>query len=487
MSTNSIHLKKEILVRIVKAFFSENFEKQTRLIPYDMRPKGAEVPFRCCIYKERAILKDRVIAGLGFAIEDDDETVSLSEYAEKSLERKEPEKNPLTVLGAACKACVPKRIHVTDLCQGCVARPCVSTCKFGAIEIVNGHSVIDSTKCKACKMCINACPYNAIVKVAVPCEDNCPVNAIEKNEDGTAKIDFEKCISCGRCVSKCPFGAVHEKSQLIEVLKLLKEKKELTLMFAPAVVGQFPGTIGQLKSAMKKVGFTNVYEVAQGADVTIKNEAKELEERLDEGQPFMTTSCCAGYNEFTKKHLPEIEQYKSDTKTPMYYTAEIAKREHPNAINIFVSPCVAKKQEAFSNENVDYVLNTAELGALFIGLHIEITSCEEEQVDVEPSKQGRNFPVTGGVAEAVKFCAGCETRPTAINGLNKDSIRQLKKYAQTGKCDEGNLVEVMCCEGGCIGGNATISDERTAKKLIKTLLDNSGDIEKNPTKENVEQ
>ena len=332
-------------------------------------------------------------------------------------------------------------------------------------------------------MCINACPYNAIVKVAVPCEDNCPVSAIEKNEDGTAKIDFDKCITCGRCVSKCPFGAVHEKSQLIEVLKLLKAEKELTLMFAPAVVGQFPGTIGQLKSAMKKVGFTHVYEVAQGADVTIKNEAKELEERLDEGQPFMTTSCCAGYNQFTKKHLPEIEQYKSDTKTPMFYTAEIAKREHPNSINIFVSPCVAKKQEAFENENVDYVLNTAELGALFIGLHIEITNYEEETSEVEPSKQGRNFPVTGGVAEAVKFCAGCETRPVAINGLNKDSIRQLKKYAQTGNCEEGNLVEVMCCEGGCIGGNATISDERTAKKLIKTLLDNSGDIEKNPTKE----
>jgi predicted Fe-Mo cluster-binding NifX family protein len=107
---------------------------------------------------------------LGFAIEDDDETVSLTEYAKKSIEREHPEENPLTVLGAACKACVPKRIHVTDLCQGCVARPCQSACKFGAIEIVNGKSTIDASKCKNCKMCIAACPYNAIVKVAVPCE-----------------------------------------------------------------------------------------------------------------------------------------------------------------------------------------------------------------------------------------------------------------------------------------------------------------------------
>ena len=194
-----------------------------------MRPKGAEVPYRCCIYKERAILKDRVIAGLGFAIEDDDETVSLSDYAKKSLTRENPEENPLTVLRAACKGCVPKRVFVTDLCQGCVARPCQSTCKFGAISMENGKSVIDSTKCKACKMCISACPYNAIVKVAVPCEDNCPVDAIKKNEDGTAKIDFEQCIFCGKCVSRCPFGAVHEKSQLIEVLKMIKNKEKILL------------------------------------------------------------------------------------------------------------------------------------------------------------------------------------------------------------------------------------------------------------------
>lgn len=475
---NSIHLKKEILIRLVKAFFSEDFEKKTRQIPFDMRPKGAEVPYRCCIYKERAILKDRVIAGLGFAIEDDDETVSLSEYAKKSLDREKPEENPLTVLGAACKGCVPKRIFVTDLCQGCVARPCKSTCKFGAIDVVNGKSVIDSSKCKACKMCISACPYNAIVKVAVPCEDNCPVNAIEKNEDGTARIDFEKCISCGRCVSACPFGAVHEKSQLIEVLKMLKNKEEITLMFAPAIVGQFPGSVGQLKSAIRKVGFTNVYEVAQGADITTVNEAEELKERLDEGQDFMTTSCCAGYNEFIKKHLPEIKPYESTTKTPLYYTAEIAKREHPNAKTVFVSPCVAKKREAQENENVDYVLNAEELGALFIGLQIEIMNCEESEEDISASKQGRNFAVSGGVANAVDFCANCEVKPVVINGINKDTIRQLKKYAQSGKCEEGNLVEVMCCEGGCIRGNATITDTKTAKKLLNELSEKSEDIKR---------
>ena len=160
----AIHIKKEILVRIIKAFFSDNFEEQARLIPYDMRPKGMEVPYRCCVYKERAIIKDRTIAGLGFQIEDDDETVSLATYAKRAIERKEIDDKNLTVLQAACKGCATNRIYVTDLCQGCVARPCISTCKFGAISIVNGKSVIDDSKCKKCQMCVSACPYKAIVK-----------------------------------------------------------------------------------------------------------------------------------------------------------------------------------------------------------------------------------------------------------------------------------------------------------------------------------
>ena len=475
MNNDSTHLKKEILIRLVKAFFSDNFENKTRLIPFDMRPKGADVPYRCCIYKERAILKDRVIAGLGFAIEDDDETVSLTEYAHNSLKRKQPENNPLTVLGAACKACVPKRIHVTDLCQGCVARPCKSTFKFNAIDIVDGKSVIDSKKCKACKMCISACPYSAIVKVAVPCEDNCPVNAIEKNEDGTAKIDFDKCIFCGKCVTKCPFGAVHEKSQLIEVLKLLKDKKKTSIMIAPAVAGQFPGTIGQLKSALKKIGFSYIYEVAQGADITIKNEAKEFKEKMSNGQEFMTTSCCAGYNEFVKKHLQDMEFFKSETGTPLFYTAQIAKKEHKNVKTIFVSPCVAKKQEAQENKNVDYVINVEELGAILLALHIEIMDQKDMNDNNEPSKQGRNFCISGGVAESVKFCSDCTVNPKIINGINKENIKLLEKYSNDEICKDGNLI---CCEGGCIKGNAVITDEKISKKILDKIIDTSKDIKK---------
>ena len=232
-NTGTIALKQEVLIRLTEAFFSEDFEEKTRLIPYDMRPKGSDVPFRCCIYKERAILRDRVIADLGFSIEEDNEETSLSKYAKMAIERDKTDEKVLTVIGAACKGCVPNQMYVTNLCQGCVARSCMSACKFGAISIVNGKSHIDSSKCKNCKMCMAACPYNAIVKIAVPCEDTCPVGAIEKDENGLAKIDHEKCISCGRCVKRCPFGAINERSQLIDILKNIKTKKEVIALIAP--------------------------------------------------------------------------------------------------------------------------------------------------------------------------------------------------------------------------------------------------------------
>lgn len=342
-NNQATHLKKEILIKTIKAFLSDDFEENTRLIPFEMRPKGSEVPYRCCIYKEREILRNRIIATLGFPMEGADERILLSNYAKEAQNREKPDDKTLTVLESACKGCVPNRIFVTDLCQGCVARPCLENCKFGAISIVNGKSQIDSSKCKNCTKCIQVCPYHAIVKIVVPCENACPVDAISKDEQGHARIDFEKCITCGKCVSACPFGAIHEKSQIIDILTKIKQGRKVVAMIAPSIAGQLPASIYQIKTAMLKCGFFDVFEVAQGADITAKNEAKEFNERLNDGAQFMTTSCCAGYNNLVDKHLSEIAPFRSDTKTPMYYIAEIVKQKIPDAVSVFVSPCVAKK------------------------------------------------------------------------------------------------------------------------------------------------
>lgn len=481
-NNQTTHLKREILVRVIKAYLNSfskgDFEENVRLIPYDMRPKGCEVPYRCCVYKERAIIKDRTIASLGISIEGDDEKTLLSDYAKQAMERQQPDENSLTVLEAACKGCVPSRVFVTNVCQGCVARPCVNSCSFGAISIVDGKSVIDGEKCKGCMKCISVCPYKAIIKIRVPCEDSCPVSAIEKDENGHARIDFDKCISCGKCVTGCPFGAVHEKSQVIDILRHIKEGKKVIAMLAPAIMGQLPCTPEQLHTAIKGLGFFDVYEVAQGADITARHEVKDFTERMERGDEFMTTSCCAGYIQLSEKILPEIQPFISTSKTPLYYTSEIVKKEHPDCISVFFSPCTAKRKEVKNNPMIDYVISFEELGAWFIATKTEVAECESTEFKNEASKQGREFALSGGVARAVEALVDEDMIIKAhhINGLNKQSISELKKYAKTGECEFGNLVEVMACEGGCIAGNATINSLKTAIKQISSYGESSKDI-----------
>lgn len=462
------HLKREILAKIIEAFLKGNFEENVRLIPYEMRPKGCEVPYRCCVYKERAIIKDRVIAGLGISIENDDEKTLLSTYAKQALEREKPDENCLTVLEAACKGCIPSRVFVTNLCQGCVARQCVNSCKFGAISIVNGKSIIDGSKCKGCMQCIKACPYNAIVKLRVPCEDSCPVNAIAKDENGHAKIDFDKCITCGKCVTACPFAAVHEKSQVIDVLKNIQAGKKVIALIAPAIVGQFSCAPQQLHTAIKKSGFYEVYEVAQGADITTRHEAEDFKRRMACGEKFMTTSCCAGYIQLVQKHLAQMKPFITDSQTPLYYTSEIVKKEHPDCVCVFFSPCSAKRKEAKSNPFIDYVINFEELGAWFTATKTDISKCEGSEFKNKASRESREYAISGGVAKAVATLVDDETgfKHHCINGLNKQSIEELKKFAKNNECEFGNLVEVMSCEGGCIAGNGTIKPPKTAVKQI---------------------
>lgn len=474
------HLKRDILVRVIKSFLKENFEENVRLIPYKMRPKGCEVPYRCCVYKERAIIKDRIIAYLGFSIEDDDEKTLLSDYAKKALCRKKIDENDLTVLEAACKGCVPSRVFVTNLCQGCVSRPCVHACNFDAISIVKGKSVIDSEKCKNCMKCVNVCPYGAVVKIKVPCEESCPVDSIQKDVNGHARIDFEKCISCGKCVSACPFGAVHEKSQIIDVLKQIKAGKQVIAMVAPSIMGQLPCPPEQLHSAIKKLGFSKVYEVAQGADITTQNEAKDFKERMDRGDKFMTTSCCAAYARLAEKHLNEIKPFISDSKTPLYYTSEIVKNENPDSISVFFSPCSAKRKEVKTNPLIDYVISFEELAAWFIASKIEISECESLEFKRETSKEGREYGITGGVSKAVKTIIGEDLKAHVISGLNKQSINELKKYANSGECEYGNIIEVMACEGGCIAGNSAIAPLKAALKQISTYGEKSKSLKDNP-------
>lgn len=477
---NKNYFRRESAVRIVRAYFQGKLLETVDRIPFDLCPKNMDAQFRCCIYKERAIIRLRCLSALGFSIEEDDEFEPLSSYARKALERETPPNQVMTVIDVACKGCVKSRYMVTELCQSCLERPCQMNCAFGAVSFVNGKSHIDASRCKNCGRCMNSCPYGAILKLHVPCEEACPVGAIHKSAEGRAEIDFEKCTACGRCMRACPFGSITERSQLIDVARrLVEQKTQVVALIAPAIVGQFPHSLERICGALQQLGFTRVISVASGADRTTLCEAEEFIERVKEGERFMTTSCCPAYVETAKKHIPELLPFISSTPTPMGYSAQEAKKTYPNCTTVFIGPCVAKRAEGLRDPNVDYVLTFEELGSLFEGAQIDISQAPELTFEEPASAQGRGFPITGGVADAVKTIvettvniypslADVQVRPVLVDGLSPAGLKMLKVYAT--KACPGNLVEIMTCEGGCVGGAGALGNPKTATNEIKKLV-----------------
>lgn len=467
----AVYFKREALKRVVKAFDEGTLETKAYRIPFDVIPQDSKSAVRCCIYKERAVFRARTLAALGCSVEKDDEATSLNDYAKEALLRKDVPEVPLTVMDIACKGCVKARHIVTEACQGCLARPCQQACKFGAISFENGRSKIDADKCKNCGQCKEACPYNAITYVPVPCEQSCPVNAIHKGENGFAEIEFEKCISCGHCMEACPFGAIMERSQLIDILSSIKSTRKVCAMIAPSIVGQFNCTLPQLITAVKKAGFDKVTEVAEGADITTANEARELIERLEGGARFMTTSCCAAWIQAVKKHLPALKEFVSHTKTPASYTADIEKKN--GFTTVFVGPCVSKRVEGMEDPNIDYVMTYEELGAMLEAKGINPAECEETPLDPNISGEARYYGVTGGVAQAVENALNGKRpfKKLAINGLDKKAMLMLNAYAKG--AGDFQLLEVMSCKGGCIGGPCTLKKQAQVIKPIKDLVANS--------------
>ena len=478
LNNKTAFIKREILVRIAKLQLEGKLESQVYKIPAEMAPKGS-TPHRCCIYHDREILRMRTMARLGFSVEDADDEKPLNEFASEAMERKSPTWPMLTVLDEACNACVRTHYMVTNACQGCLARPCMMNCGKKAIEIKNGRAHIDEDKCVNCGLCMQNCPYHAIIKIPVPCEEACPVGAISKNENGKERIDYDKCIFCGNCMRECPFGAMMDKSQLVDVLKHIMAGKKVVAMYAPAIAAQFRAAPGQLESALLKAGFGRVWEVAIGADICADKEAHEFEERMKNGEKLMTTSCCSAYVRAVRIHVPELAPCISDTRSPMHYTAELAKKEDPDCISVFIGPCLAKRREGFDDELVDYVLSVEEIGALFIAREIDVAKEPVAELKTIPTASARNFAITGGVAESVKIRLKDPSilRPAVINGLNKAGMKQLASYGkiQAGAVQQTetdpNLVEVMACEGGCIAGPGVVTNPKVAAIQLKKYVE----------------
>ncbi|MDP4184215.1 MAG: 4Fe-4S dicluster domain-containing protein [Bacteroidota bacterium] len=468
---NTMIIRRDLMERIVRLMHENRLVEDVDRIPIQMAPRENGAHRRCCIYKERAVIKYKIMPVLGYRIDqEEDELTLLSTYASNALKRNKLHDSVLTVVDEACTACVKAKYTVTNLCRGCVARPCMVNCPKQAISAqVNGQAAIDPSKCVNCGLCKEACPYHSIVYVPVPCEEVCPVGAISKDEKGIEHINPDKCIYCGKCINACPFGSIYEISQLVDLFQALKRGEKIIALPAPAFLGQYGEPAGKVVNAIRKIGFHDVIEVAQGAMMTTSHEAQELKERLQEGHLFMTTSCCPSYIQAVRKHVPDMMKYVSSTPSPMVYAAQVAKERYPDAKTVFIGPCVAKRKEAQDNPIVDYVLTFEELDAIFEGLDIKVADCENEKLTYATT-ESRGFAVSGGVTEAVKAEGlAIDVKAIQISGLNKKSIGLLRAYSK-GKCPF-NFVEVMACEGGCVAGPSANLDPQNVKKLFTKSIE----------------
>ena len=467
-------IRYKLLTKMVSMWKHNELHEKIDSMPYEMYPRNQKPKGRCCIHKERAVIKYKSMAMLGFTMQDEvNEMDRLSIYVKRMYKRKGVSMQDgvvLHVMDEACSSCVKSNYEVSNLCRGCVARPCYTSCPKGAIYYDKDDKAhIDHDKCISCGKCHQVCPYHAIIYMPVPCEEACPVKAISKDEYGVEHIDPAKCIYCGKCLNACPFGAIFDKCEVFDVLKDIRKEEKVIAMVAPAVLAQFGKPIEQVYGALKAIGFSDVMEVAYGAEETIRREAEELKERIEEGEPFMTTSCCPAYVNLAKKHIPEIVKYVSTTRSPMHYTANYTKEKFGKECKtVFIAPCASKKAEGAADENVDYVWTFRELNSVIQGLGIDIDSTMPYTPTEHASRDAHNFAKTAGVFTAVKNHIGdAELEGVVIADLHKKNIAMLRAYAKTGKCP-GKLVEVMSCPGGCITGPCACSEGNEATRRFDT-------------------
>lgn len=437
-------LRKRVIYEVAKLAYEGRLD-EAEYLPEQII-QGTKPHWRCCVYKEREIIRGRVRISLGKApgLVDDG--------------------NIFQVIEAACADCPISSYSVTDNCRSCVGKPCLKACKFGAIEAGKHRSHIDYTKCKECGQCAKECPFHAIVHLERPCKLSCPVDAISYNKEGISVIDEKKCIRCGKCMISCPFAAIGSKDEVVPVIKAIKDGKHVYAMAAPATEGQLGPDINMAswKVAMKELGFTDFVEVGLGADLTTAAEAEEWCEAYENGER-RTTSCCPAFVNMIEKHFPELSDQMSTAVSPMCQVSRMIKAKDPEAVTVFIGPCIAKKSEAHEHNiegNADYVLIYDEIFAMLEAKGIELKP--QPEAYQESSVFGKKYANAGGVADSCLEYLRETGRGEVADQLNVARVsggKELKKtllFMKSGKL-EGTFLEGMVCEGGCFNGPDSVS------------------------------
>lgn len=323
------------------------------------------------------------------------------------------------------------------------------------------------------------------------------------------KLSDTECVNCGQCAAICPTGALVIRSQVDQAWDALNDPdKTVIVQIAPAVrvsigeefnVPAGESTMGQLVSALKIMGASKVFDTSFSADLTVLEETNEFIQRVQSQENLpQFTSCCPAWVKYAEQFYPEYLNNLSSCRSPQQMLGSLIKKYYgkeqglqtKDMYVISVMPCTAKKFEAAREEfttdgvpDVDLVLTTQELAHMIKEIGVDFPALPETAPDQPFGRvtgAGVIFGVTGGVSEAVlrlgyekltnekledvvfsevrgynglRSCElklnGQTLRLAVVNGLTNAN-----KVLEDMKCGKVkfDLVEVMACPGGCIGG-----------------------------------
>ncbi|MBC8016473.1 MAG: 4Fe-4S dicluster domain-containing protein [Sporomusaceae bacterium] len=471
--TEVVKIRRKVLSEIARLAFSNELDKHNIVDVLDNVVHESGPRYRCCVHKERAVVKDRVKFVMAQPLD-----IGVTEAAKNALNGDIAEMPILNIMPEACDQCPIDTFFVTNACRNCIAHNCIASCPKQAITVVQNQAYIDKTACIECGLCKKSCMYGAIVEIIRPCERACDIGAIKADKERKAVINYDKCVQCGGCKMACPFGAITEQSFTVQLIQKIKAGKRVYAILAPAFIGQFGMKVkpSQVVGALKQIGFFDVQEVSFGADIVTLEEAKEFAETVPNKHSFMTTSCCPAFVDMVNKHLPELKDHVSTTVSPMVATGKVIKAADPEAVVVFVGPCLAKKVEAKQYpESIDFVFTFEEIESLFVGANIIISEVPETDFTTTASRDGNAFAKAGGVVQAVidaaaKMNPDLIIKPHRAEGLQncKIALQQIKN----GKID-ANFFEGMACAGGCVGGPGILTDVRISNKMVDTFAASS--------------
>ncbi len=377
-----------------------------------------------------------------------------------------------------------------------------NTSKDNQIDNSSACIVRDKSKCILCGDCVRVC--EEVQNIGA-------IDFVERGSKMTVTTAFDEpiiesnCVGCGQCAAVCPTGAIVVKNDTANLWADLSAKDtKVVVQIAPAVrvgiseeLGHTDGenVMGKIVSALRKLGFDEVFDTTTGADLTVLEETREFLSRLEKNEKLpLFTSCCPAWVNYVENTHPNLIQNVSTCRSPMQMFSAVLKEHYKHSnkrvVSVAIMPCTAKKSEAKRDEfiedgvpNVDYVITTQELIQMIKESGIVFSELEPESVDMPfgiSSGAGVIFGVTGGVTEAVirrvlDDKSTSTLRSLAFNGVRgmegvkESSItvdnREIKVAVVSGLKNADDLIkrmqsgevhydfiEVMACPGGCICG-----------------------------------